>query len=565
VRCLLLANYTVSLFTAEALRNIGVKRIYGLVGTSILDLFDTLYDYRDFIRLITVRHEQVAVSMADAEYRVSGNLGVAAVHAGPGFLNTLISLGVAFKDRVPLLLISGGVRGELKGSDAWLEVDQVAIAKPVTKMSVRLGSEGETPTMLRELLRRAFTKPRGPVMLEVPEDLWLKPVDANPHDIRLSELLGPPRHPDKDDVLNVVKIMAKAERPAIMVCGESIDHDIGGIVGEIAERLGAYIITSGSARGVCSEFNPRCLGRVGFGGGSLPANKVLEGSDALLVLGDELDDIATYRYNMVPAGGIMVVSENPVVDKRPLHYTLKVNADPHVFAKCMLESLRFEGVKLFKSSWESYLAGYLNSWGSIVEEALSRRYSGFVNPSRFFKVLGEKLPDKHIVTVGQGVHILYTYVFMKFKTPRRFLAATNLGAMGYAFPAALGAKLSLPDHEVIAVVGDGDFMMTVQDLETAVRENIPVRVVIVNDMSYRVLLLRQKTQKRGRLIGTLLGNPSFEELARAFKAEGLTVTRDEDIEYAIETMLKSDKPFIIDLKISQEDMPPLPPRLFRET
>jgi len=552
-----LARYTVASFIVEALLGLGVRRVYGLIGTSILDFFDSLYDYRDKIRLVTFRHEQVAVSAADAEYRVSGNLGVVAVHAGPGFLNTLISLGIAYKDRVPLLLISGGVKRRLKGTDAWLEVDQIAISSSITKGSTRLNSEEELPIVLRELLRNALRKPRGPVMLEVPEDLWSKPVDANPHDIRLSDLLEQPKQPIMEDVLKAMRLLVRAEKPAIMVCGEAIASGIEGVVEEVAERVGAYIITSGNARGACNEFNPRCLGRVGFGGGSIPADKVLEEADVILVLGDELDDIATYSYNITPTGDIIVVSENPVVDRRPLYYVSRVNSDPYLFAKHLLETLRSEGVKLSKPSWDALVSEYIRSWSYMVEEALSRRYTGFANPSRFFKLLGEKLPEKHVVIGGQGVHIVYTYAFMKFKTPRRFLASTNLGAMGYAFPASLGAKLALPDHEVIAVVGDGEFMMTVQDLETAVRENIPVKVVVVNDSSYRVLLLRQRIQKRGRLIGTLLTNPSFEVLAKTFKAEGLTVDRDDDIEYAIKSMLESNKPFVIDLQISQEDIPPL--------
>jgi acetolactate synthase-1/2/3 large subunit len=552
-----LTKYTVASFITEALINLGIKRIYGLIGTSILDFFDTLYDYRDRIRLITVRHEQVAVSAADAEYRVSGNLGVAAVHTGPGFLNTLISLGIAYKDRVPLLLISGGIKRRLKGTEALHEVDQVAIASPVTRGAIRLSSEEELPSTLRELLRKAFRKPRGPVMLEVPEDLWSKSVSANPQDIRLSDLVEPPKHPRKEDVLNAMKMLVKAEKPAIMVCGEAAVSGIESIVEEIAERIGAYIVTSGNARGCCNEYTSRCLGRVGFGGGSIPADKVLEEADVLLVLGDELDDIATYSYSIIPKGDVIIVSENPVVEKRLLYYALHVNADPYLFATQLLEALKSEGIKLAKPSWDSLVASYVKMWNSMVEEALLRKYSNFVNPSKFFKLLSEKLPEKSVVVAGQGTHILYTYVFMKFRSPKKFLAATNLGAMGYAFPAALGAKLALPDHEVIAVAGDGEFMMTAHDLETAVRENIPVKVVIVNDMSYRVLLLRQKIQKRERIIGTLLTNPSFEELAKAFRAEGLTVKRDEDIEYAIRTMLESNKPFIVELQVSQEDVPPL--------
>ncbi|MCE4620550.1 MAG: thiamine pyrophosphate-dependent enzyme, partial [Desulfurococcales archaeon] len=158
---------------------------------------------------------------------------------------------------------------------------------------------------------------------------------------------------------------------------------------------------------------------------------------------------------------------------------------------------------------------------------------------------------------GQGTHIVYTYDYIRVTKPGRFLAATNLGAMGYAFPAALGAKLAKPESEVIAVVGDGEFMMTVQDLETAVRENIPVKVVVVNDNSYRVLLLRQRLQKGGRIYGTLHSNPSFEALARVFGAEGATVSSDDDVDETLKAMLDSNKPFVVDLQISPEDLPPL--------
>ncbi|MEB3806980.1 MAG: thiamine pyrophosphate-dependent enzyme, partial [Desulfurococcales archaeon] len=171
--------------------------------------------------------------------------------------------------------------------------------------------------------------------------------------------------------------------------------------------------------------------------------------------------------------------------------------------------------------------------------------------------LNDQIDEDTIITGGQGTHIVYTYDFLRITKPGRFLAATNLGAMGYAFPAALGAKLANPESEVIAVVGDGEFMMTLQDLETAVREGIPVKVIVVNDNSYRVLLLRQKMQKSGRVYGTIHTNPSFEALARAFGAEGTTVGSDEEIDSAIRDLLEADKPFVLDLLISPEDLPPL--------
>lgn len=544
-------------YIAEFLKAIGVRRVYGIIGTSVVDFVDSLYEYRGELRYVSTRHEQVAVAMADAEYRTTGNLAAALVHAGPGFLNSLLSLGVAYKDRVPLILISGGVRRRLYGTDSWLEVDQQSIAKPLTKAAVRLSSPDEAGEALSQLVRKALTPPKGPVLLEVPEDLWKMSGDFGPLPSGLEELAPTPTRPDKESVERIAESMVKASRPLIYASGESLGENITAILDEIAERLGAYIVTSGNARGACNEGTKRCLGRVGFGGGSLPADKALERADTILVLGDELDDIATYAYTLYPEGDLIVVSENPIVDKRPIYISHRIVASPYHTALHLLENLRKNNVRKENSEWDAEIEGYIRAWENLLNEAVSRKYSGYVNPNLFFKKLGEKLGPDDIVTGGQGTHIVYTYDYIRISKPGRFLAATNLGAMGYAFPAALGAKIANPESQVIAVVGDGEFMMTVQDLETAVREGIPVKVVVVNDDSYRVLYLRQMIQKAGRVYGTLHSNPSFEALARVFGAEGNTVSSDEEIDDAISEMLESDKPYVLDLKISREDMPPL--------
>lgn len=549
-------TYTVAAYIIETLKLLGVKRIYGIIGTSILDFIDALYDYRSDIRFVTTRHEQVAVSMADAEYRAACNLGVAAVHGGPGFLNTLISLGIAFKDKIPLFLLTGGVPRRLRGTDAMHEVDQVSLARPVAKCAVRLSSSIEVPEAIIKLLRACFSKPRGPVVLEVSEDLWSEEVHADPKEVAPSSIAPKPQAPSVEDLEEILECLIKAEKPAILACGEVALPGVEVILGELAERLGAYVITTGNGRGACDEASPRSIGRVGFGGGSIPADRAFEEADVLLVLGDELDDIVTYRYNILPKGKVLVVTENKAVMNRPINYAKIVYADPYETVKALLELARSRDVRLRKPLWDEAVGKHLAEWNLLIEEALSRKYDKYVNPSKFFKKLYEALPVKHIIVGGQGVHVLYVYDFIKIRRARTFLASTNMGAMGYAFPAALGAKLALPDHEVIAVVGDGEFMMTIQDLETAVREYIPVKVIVVNDMAYRVLLLRQMVQKGGRVMGTVLQNPSFEELARAFKADGITVDSDDKIDYAIREMLKSDKPYVVDLIISQEDIPP---------
>ena len=548
-------EYTLAEFIVESFYNLGIRNFYGVIGTSIFDFIDTLYDWRDKVRFVTTRHEQTAVSMADAEYRVTHRPGAAVVHAGPGFLNSLLGLGVSYKDRVPLILISGGVRRRLYGSDAWLEVDQQAIAKALTKYTVRISDEEELVEVLRALPNKIFSKPHGPIHIEVPEDLWNRKVKGEP--IKRFTTPSEERGINMNDVDEVIEYLVKSEKPAILVCGEAIQEDIGSYLIGLAERFDAYILTTGNARGACDESHPLCLGRVGFGGGSIPADKVLENADVLLVLGDELDDITTYNYLIFPSGDVIAVSENPIMEKRPIYYTKLIKNDPYIFLKALHYRVTNRDIRVDKPSWREEVQGYLDEWTVMLEEAVNRRYDGYVNPARFFKVLDEKLPSEVVITGGQGVHIVYTYAFMRIRRPMRFLAATNLGGMSYAFPAAMGAKVALPEHEVIAVVGDGEFMMSVQDFETCIREKIPVKVVVVNDNSYRVLLLRQRIQKGGRVYGTILSNPSFEKLAETFGGIGYTVDDDSKISDGVKALLESEEPFILDLRISPEDLPPL--------
>ena len=268
-------GYNVSSFLAEALISLGVKRVYGIIGTSILDFLDTLYDYKEKLRYISTRHEQVAASMADAEARVTGLPGVVTVHAGPGLLNAMLGIAVAYRDHSPVLIVSGGVKRRLYRTDAWLEVDQQALLKPITKATARLANPDDLPRILTDLLRRSLEPPRGPALLEVPEDIWNQPVQGDPSQISLSRVRHKAVIPQSGDVEKVVNTLLAAEQPLILACGEAVCPGIQEVLEELMERIGAYTVVTGNGRGVCNEYSDRCLGRVGFGGGSLPADKAL--------------------------------------------------------------------------------------------------------------------------------------------------------------------------------------------------------------------------------------------------------------------------------------------------
>ncbi|HXX72172.1 MAG TPA: thiamine pyrophosphate-binding protein [Candidatus Acidoferrales bacterium] len=533
----------------ECLEKLGVKRAYGLIGTSILDLVDATKDSK--IRYISTRHEQVAVSMADAEGRLTGNAGVAYIHGGPGFLNSLISIANAYKDSSPLFMISGAVKRRLAGLDSWLEVPQIDIIKPIVKTALRLDRPSQVGKLIGQAYSTAMSAPKGPVFVEVPEDVWGLE-GANTQDAEANVKTAPEIGPS--DIGRVAEFLSHSSKPLILV-GGGLNHSEGArALIAFVEKFPIPVASTGNGRGVFPEDNALSLGRVGFGGGNTVADSALEQADLVIALGAGISDVTTYGYNVVPKGAIVAVDLDPMAASKPIPYAMHLYGDATSFLTQLTES---QISCAAGDEWLRFIEERRESWNALLEGSTAWNPEGYVNASTFFKALDAKLPRDSVITAGQGIHVLYTYAFLKIRRYQSFLAATNLGAMGFAFPAALGAKMAQPAREVIAVLGDGEFLMTLQDLETAARENIGAKIIVVNDSSYRVLLMRQKMQKMGRIFGTLHSNPDMEKLASSFGIASMVLADSPHVEEAIEFILgRTEKPRILELKVSQEDMPP---------
>jgi acetolactate synthase-1/2/3 large subunit len=539
----------VSEIVVRSLEDYQVRRVYGLIGTSILELIDATKASR--IRYVSTRHEQVAVSMADGEGRVTGRPGVAFVHGGPGFLNSLVSLANAWKDGSPLLLVAGAVKRRMVGMDSWLEVPQSQMAKSVVKAAFRVERGSEAAKIVSDAYSLAASDPKGPVLVEVPEDVWI--LDAGDGIVPV-HVEGAPE-PHEEDVKRVWAALAPSRRPMIVVGGGMNNERGSKALGELLAKVEVPVAASGNGRGAISEDEPLALGRIGFGGGSRIADGALREADMVLCLGCGLSDVSTYGFNLTPKGEVVVVDLDPLWDKKPVPCSMHFGCDAPSFVA------RLTGVAeeyTMEEEWRESIAEKRRSWESLLREEASRTKPGFVNAAKFLGSLDAVLPRNAILTAGQGLHILYTYAFMKVRAPGSFLAATNMGSMGFVFPAALGAKMAKPEREVVAVMGDGEFMMTMQDIETAVRERVGVKIVIVNDNSYRVLLMRQKLQKMGRVFGTTHSNPDAVKLAEAFGTEAMSVDSDAKIGEAMEFLTKrADAPLIVELRVDPEDLPPL--------
>lgn len=525
----------------------GVKRVYGLIGTSVLDFVDALKD--SGIRYVSTRFDQAAASMAAGEGRTTGEPGVAVVHGGPGFLNALTALAVAYKDSVPLLLISGAVKRRMSGLNSWLEVPQLEIASRVAKASYRIDRQAEAARKFSEAYASASERPHGPVFVEVPEDVWR--LEAGEPLPRQSG--AEPPAPSQEDIEYVLRLLERSESPVILA-GGGVNNESGSrLLREFAEEHGLPVCTTGNGRGAMPEDSPLCLGRVGFGGGNTAADYAVQECGALVAIGCGVSDVTTYGYNFVPKGEVVAVTLDDGAAAKPVPYSRLIRCDAASFLASLSGASRS-----FRASrgWLEKLEGMRRAWEASLRSAAARRYDGFVNPARFFTALDSALPRDAIVAAGQGLHVIYAHDFIRIRRHSSFLASTNLGSMGFALPAAVGAKIANSGREVLAVVGDGEFMMSVGELETIRREGAGVRVVVVNDNSYRVLLMRQKIQKMGRVHGTLHTNPDTVKLGEAFGIESSVLERDEEIEPAVSFLLSGGGPKLLELRVSREDLPP---------
>ncbi len=538
---------------AGALVKMGAERLYGIIGTSNVAFVDALYEVRDRLSYVSCRHEQVAASMADAEGRLTGSPGVALVHSGGGALNASISAANAAKDCSPMIVISGAVKRRLAGSGGMLELDHQRLYAGISKGAFRVGAAGEVPDVFARAYRAAISGARGPVMIEVPEDVWVEwaRVDLEGMELAADE----PRPVERADVEEALEMLLSARRPLILSGGGVAYSGSSGLVVLLADALGLPVATTGNGRGTIPEDHPLSLGRAGFGGGNSVADKAVELADAILCLGCGLSDMTTYEYTLpISAGRIMAVDiSGRMAPQAPASRV--VACDVAEFLELALSALG-DRRREAPADWEEALAGAREAWGAMAEAALSRE-SELPSGARVARALSGLLPDDTVVCVGAGTHLLYVMDFMPCRHPLSFMSTVNFGSMGFGFAACMASKLIDPERSAIAVLGDGDFLMTVQDLETAVREKAAVKVFVMNDSQYRVLNIRQKLTFGGRVYGTEHGNPDFAALARSFGAAGYRLDRDSDTSEVLERAVAEEGPVVVDVMIDPDELPPL--------
>lgn len=540
---------------AESLLRAGVKRVYGIVGTTLVGFLNGLYDYRDRIQYVSCRHEMVAGGMADAEARLTGRPGVFAVHGGPGALNAALSLAVAYKDCSPVVCVAGGVPREVEKFDGMSQLNQKGVHAEYTKGVFKAGSVAQIPQQFAQAWRTAASGCPGPVVLEVPQDLWDLKEDVAWDGFKFEP--GPPPAPPEGDVDGVLDDLKRAERPLLLAGGGVLSSGGWEEVRRFAEKWQLPVATTGNGRGALPEDHPLCLGKAGYAGGTLAADYALEHADYVLCVGCGISDMTTYHVSSPVPGAVAIVNiDADYISKQraSLSNTLArgVACDARLFLQ---KALARQGGPGNWDPWRAALEQQKKRWQRQLDSYLARPKPSL--PAKVMESLRKALPKDAIVVGGAGLHLLYAENFIPVTAPRSFLYSNNYGAMGFGFAAAMGAKLAFPDREVVAVLGDGEFMMMgLGDLETAVRHGLKLRVFVLNDNAYRVLRATQAIQYRGRFFGTDHKNPDFAKLAQAFGATGLRIDSPERIEAVLEEAFGAPGPAVVEVPTDPNDLPP---------
>ena len=534
----------------EALRLEGVRYIFGVVGSCYVEILDALYAHPD-IQFLGVRHEQVAAHMADAYARAGGQPGVCMATNGPGATNLITGVASAYMNHAPMIVLTGAPMISQMLRDSFQELDQLTLFRPVTKAQIQIQRAERIPELFRHAFRLAMAGKKGPVLVDLPRDMLNEPMDG---------LFAPPERyrwtqrdaGDAQLIERAVEVLTQARAPVIIAGGGVIWSEAHAEVVDLAERLTAPIVTSYGHNDAVPHDHPLVLGALGRAGAPEAAEAV-RSADVVLAVGTRLGHFTTfYDHRYIPQEAKLIQIE---VDEKELgrHYALEVGilGDAKAVLTGVLRGLehrsgdetRRSTVQMWRQQRQTRLATVGRS------DALP------LKPQRVYQELRQVLPRNTIVTIDAGAAASHAYNQLDFYEPRTFITPGDLGCVGAGFPSALGAKLARPDRPVVCLCGDGGFLMTSQDLETAVRERIPVITVVMTNNCWGSEKAYQKYFFNERYVGADFTNPRFDEYARLFGALGLRAEKPEELRPALEKALAANVPTVLEIPVDPEELP----------
>ena len=540
----------------EALRKEKVKVIFGIPGGVIIPLFDVLYDVKD-IDIVITRHEQGAIHAADGYARSSGKPGVCLVTSGPGATNIVTGLATAYMDSVPIVALTGQVPTSLIGNDAFQEADTTGITRPITKHNFIVKDPDELVTVMKKAFYIATTGRPGPVLIDLPKDILTAEIEFNyPETIKIPgyniTTKGNPRQ-----IKKVVEAIKKAKRPVVYAGGGVISSNASEELKRFIKKTGIPITLTLMGLGAYPGTEPEFIGMLGMHG-TKTANYAVDKCDLLIAIGARFDDRVTGKLSMfAPHARFIHIDIDPASISKNVTIDIPVVGD----AKEILKEINKHIDKLDIEDWIKQI----EAWKK--EHPLTYENDDVLRPQYIVERLYELTKGDAIITTEVGQNQMWAAQFYKYTRPRQFITSGGLGTMGFGLPAAIGAQIANPNSLVVDIAGDGSIQMNIQELATIAQEELPIKVLILNNgylgmvrqwqeffynKRYSGVDLRKKPKgkQRGDKYSYI---PDFVKLAEAYNAVGMRIEKKADVDGAIQEALKTNKAVIMDFIINPEE------------
>ena len=520
----------------------GVDTMFGYPGGVVLPFFDRLYDAP--INFILSRHEQGACHMADAYARASGKVGVVVATSGPGACNLVTGLATANMDSIPLVALTGQVRTELIGNDAFQEADTTGVTRPVTKYNCIVKDVKDLARIIKEGFYVASTGRQGPVLIDIPVDVQVNKAGTNvPAKIELPGYRVRTKGHAKQ-ISMAAEAINKSKQPVLYVGGGVISANASEELRAFAEKAHLPVTTTLLGLGSYDQSRPESLDMLGMHGTAY-ANYAMQECDLLIAVGARFDDRVTGKLEtFAPNAKIIHIDIDPASISKNVHVDIPVVGDAKFILAELIKEVKFRERK----RWFNKIA----EW----KEKFALRYdrdASTVKPQYVVEELCRQTEGQAIITTGVGQNQMWAAQFYRFSKPRQLISSGGLGTMGYGLPAAVGAQIAQPDMTVIDIDGDHSFNMTLTELPTAVEHELPIKVCILNNGYMGMVRQWQELFYNKRYSKSYLSNPDYATVARALGAVGETCDKKADVPKVIKAMLDSKKPFVVDFRIEREE------------
>jgi len=527
----------------------GVDLIFGYPGGAIMPIYDALYDFQDELRHILVRHEQGGIHAAQGYARTSGKVGVCLATSGPGATNLITGIADAQIDSTPLVCITGQVSSHLLGTDAFQESDIIGITTPITKWNYQITHASEIPEVMAKAFYFAKSGRPGPVLIDITKDAQFGKIDYKYKKCHFVRSYNPNPEPSQESLEKAAELINSAKRPYILA-GHGVL--ISGAERELlnfSEKTGIPVANTLLGLSGFPQDHPNYVGYLGMHG-NYSSNIKTNECDLIIAIGMRFDDRVTGDVSKFIKQAKVIHIE---IDESEIHKIIRADVPVHSDAKKALEAL----IPLVHPNSHKEWVNSFKELDKLEYEKVKKHElfpsSGKIKMAEVVHKISEMTQRQAIIVTDVGQHQMTTSRYYEYQYPHTNITSGGLGTMGFALPAAMGAKLGNPGREVIAIIGDGGFQMTLQEMATIFQSQIPVKIVILNNQFLGMVRQWQQLFFEKRYSSTDMVNPDFVAIAKGFYLDALKVETRENLDAGLEEMIKSPKAFLLEIMVEKEE------------